>query len=245
MLKKAVPKKGPNNHPTAPTPIKLPPMTNMGSRPVICAPMFSISNSAKAGTATATLAAPLRAEEPRLMKRRERRSLRNSSHESCGVCDCVGVDEVEAADDAWRERTRAEDKACGRCAAWKTDVWIGRVRGAEALRMLSGDCIFVAAIVVYVYGRKRTDGKLGAQELPTSSVMDCGEGRRNSWRRLARHRTGKRKLRRLERARPTDSFDSCHPSINSQQPVASLCCFSRRRRSIRAPSQDHPPYPSQ
>lgn len=107
--------------------------------------MFSISNSAKAGTATAILAAPLRAEEPRLIKRRVRRSLRNSSHVSCGVCACVDVVEGEAADDAWRERTRAEDRACDRCAPWKTEVWTERPRGADALRRLSGVCIFVAA----------------------------------------------------------------------------------------------------
>lgn len=64
-LKKAVPKNGPMSQPTPPTAINDPPMTNMGSSPVICAPMFSISYSAIRGVAIAMLPIPAKMDATR------------------------------------------------------------------------------------------------------------------------------------------------------------------------------------
>lgn len=64
-LKKALPKNGPKSQPTAPTAINDPPITNIGSSPVSCTPISSISYSAIRGVAMAMLPRPARMEATR------------------------------------------------------------------------------------------------------------------------------------------------------------------------------------
>lgn len=110
-LKTAVPRNGPISQPTAPTVASDPPSTNTGSMPVICAPMFSISYSAMIGAATTIEPKPENTDAPRLMKRRVRRSLRNSSQVKAG-CSIGGLGDVEGGPaevvEAWRAKGRIE-----------------------------------------------------------------------------------------------------------------------------------------